>query len=150
MTNCSNVLYSEKWRQDAREFYVAPDVDRSNSNEISNLAEQYWSTLSHCFSTIGPLFLFLVLVLYAVSALTGSQAIASTGLVYVFTFLIIMGSFYCATLPFIIVSNTISRLIFPNGTSNQRDLTRVAFLMLTIGVAFTLFQYGDTFFLEAK
>lgn len=126
---------------------MAPEVERSNSNEITGLAEQYWSTLSHCFSTIGPFFLFLVLILYALSAVTGSQAIASIGLVYVFTFLIIMGTFYFATLPFIIVSNTISRLLFPNGTSNQKDLTRVAFLMLTIGIAFALFQYGDILFL---
>ena len=38
-----------------------------------------------------------------------SQTVASIGLVYVFVFLIIMGSYFFAIVPFILASNAITR-----------------------------------------
>jgi hypothetical protein len=111
-----------------------------------SLNEQYWSTLRGCLFTIGPLFLFLILVLYVASGATNSQMIASIGLVYVFIFMIIMGSYYFATLPFILVSNMISRILFPNGKSAKKDLIRIVLLVLGIVGVVTYCKYGSALF----
>lgn len=106
----------------------------SNIQEESvSLAERYWFTMYNCFRTLAPLFLAIVVFLYAVSASTNSQKIASVGLAYAFVFLGIMATFYCTALPLIVASNMVSRFIFSNGASMQKDLTRALLFFLTIG-----------------
>ena len=137
------ILYS---RQDIRSFYVAPQEALHGQDELMSLNEQYWSTLRSCLFTIGPLFLLLILILYVASGATNSQMIASIGLVYVFVFMIIMGSYYCATLPFILISNMISRILFPNGKSAKKDMIRIVLLVLGIVGVVTYCKYGNTLF----
>jgi uncharacterized membrane protein YjdF len=96
-------------------------------------------------STVTPLFLAIVLVLYGISAMTKSQAIASIGLVYVFVFLLIMGSYFFATVPFILISNFISSVIAPNSTSYQRDVTRGVLLLVTVAATVGISKYGIPF-----
>jgi hypothetical protein len=92
----------------------------SSEDEIVTLWQQYWTSLDTCMSTVTPMFLVLVLALYAFSAITKSQTIASIGLVYVFVFLIIMGSYFFAIVPFILVSNALSSLIAPGKVGTHR------------------------------
>ena len=129
-------LHDSFYSQDARKFYVAPALDKGSSSqeESVSLAEQYWFTMFSCFRTLTPLFLAIVVLLYVISATMNSQMIASIGLAYAFVFLAIMGTYYCTALPFIIASNMISRFIFSNGTSVQKDFLRALLLFLTIAI----------------
>ena len=113
----------------------------TSEDEMVSLWQQYWTSLDMCMSTVTPLFLALVLALYAFSAITKSQTIASIGLVYVFVFLIIMGSYFFAIVPFILVSNAISSVIAPGKTA-QRDFVRLVMLAVSIGGLLGYVKYG--------
>lgn len=95
-----------------------------------------------CTSTVTPLFLVLILGLYAASAVTNSQTIASIGLVYVFVFLVIMGSYFFAIVPFILASTIISNQISPRGKSTEKFSTRIFLLIAAIAAVITYYKYG--------
>lgn len=113
----------------------------TSEDEMVSLWQQYWTSLDMCMSTVTPLFLTLVLALYAFSVMTKSQTIASIGLVYVFVFLIIMGSYFFAIVPFILVSNAISSVVAPGKTA-QKDFVRLALLVLSVGGLVAYVKHG--------
>lgn len=116
-----------------------------NEGELIVLWQQYWSTIDLCFTTVSPLFLVLILTLYAASSVTNSQIIASIALVYVFLFLIIMSSYFFAIVPFILASNTIGNILAPSGTgskSSQKVFTRLFLLFILTAVVIGSSTYG--------
>ena len=112
-------------------------------DEIVRVWGQFFTAMDTCISTVAPIFLSVVLVLYAVSVVTKSQIIASIGLVYVFVFLVIMFSYFFAIVPFILISNAISSLVAPEGKSSQIDFVRVAILFTIIATAAVYLKYGS-------
>ena len=132
------------YRKDGREFYIPVETSDDDA-ELTLLWQQFWSTIELCSVTVSPLFLVLVLSLYAASLVTNSQVIASIGLVYVFLFLTIMGSYFFAIVPFILASNTIGNILTPGGTgsgSSQKVSTRLFLLLLLMAVAAGSSKYG--------
>ena len=133
------------YRKDGREFYI-PLESSEDDAELTLLWEQFWSTIDLCSITVSPLFLVLILSLYAASLVTNSQVIASIGLVYVFLFLTIMGSYFFVIVPFILASNTIGNILTPAGGtgsgSSRKVSTRLFLLLLLIAVAAGSSKYG--------
>ena len=115
-------------------------------DEVIRLWNQFYIAMDTCLSTVAPIFLVVILVLYAVSAVTKSQTIASIALVYVFVFLTIMFSYFFAIVPFILISNAISSIVTPEGKSSQRDLVRVTVLVAIITVFTGCLKYGPALF----
>lgn len=117
-----------------------------HGDEFMRLWNQFYTAMDTCVSTVAPIFLTVILVLYAVSAVTKSQTIASIALVYVFVFLTIMFSYFFAIVPFILISNAISSIVSPEGKSSQRDLVRVTVLIAVITVFTGYLKYGPALF----
>lgn len=113
-----------------------------NRDELHQLWSQFCVAMDTCISTVTPLFLTVILVLYLVSAVTKSQTIASIGLVYVFVFLMLLFSYFAAIVPFILVANAICSSLAPSGKSPQKDFVRLSVLICSIGVVVGYFKYG--------
>mmetsp|Transcript_119335 Transcript_119335/g.234431 ORF Transcript_119335/g.234431 Transcript_119335/m.234431 type:complete len:301 (+) Transcript_119335:105-1007(+) len=90
--------------------------DGDDEKEIVGLWNQTWGALHMSLSMIGPPFLFIILACYFMGMMQKSQAIASVGVVYVFLFFTIMGSYMLTILPCILVSRMFTCLVSPNAT----------------------------------
>lgn len=113
-------------------------------DELSKLWSQVCIAMDTCITTVTPLFITIILMLYLVSALSKSQTIASIGLVYVFVFHILLFSFFAAIVPFILVANALCSLLSLKGQAPQRDFVRLAVLMCVIGVTVGYFKHGSS------
>ena len=115
-------------------------------DEVMRLWNQFFIAMDTCISTVSPIFLSVILVLYAISAVAKSQTIASIALVYVFLFITIMFSYFFAIVPFILISNAISSVVSSEGKSNHRDLVRVTVLIAVITIFIGSLKFGPAFF----
>ena len=113
-------------------------------DELSKLWSQICIAMDTCITTVTPLFITIILMLYLVSAISKSQTVASIGLVYVFVFHILLFSFFAAIVPFILVSNALCSLLSLKGQAPQRDFVRLAVLMCVIGVTVGYFKHGSS------
>lgn len=86
----------------------------ADETEIMSLWNQSLSTLLNCMTIIGPMFMIIILTAYVFGKIHNSQAIASVGIVYTLLFMIIMGSYVLATLPFILISRVFTSIVAPH------------------------------------
>lgn len=123
-------------------------VDEENTSddvEIISLWNQTWSALFMCLTTLGPVFLAIVLVCYFIGTLHQSQAIATVGVVYTLLFLTIMGSYVVVILPCILISRVFTSIVSPHATSHSTEeinlYSRLLVLILAAaGVGYYFFQ----------
>lgn len=113
-------------------------VDNSADDlEIVSLWNQTWGALYLCLTTIGPVFLTVILVSYALGTLQQSQAIATVGVVYTLLFLTIMGSYSVVILPCILISRVFTSIVSPHTTSHSTEeinlYSRLLVLLLAAG-----------------
>lgn len=108
--------------------------------EIIDIWNQCWSALYLCISTIGPIFLAVILIAYLSSKMTASQMIASVGVVFTYVFLLIMVGYTVAIVPFVLISRIFTSLVAPqNGVETEelntycRLLTLVVTLLCGVG-----------------
>jgi hypothetical protein len=113
-------------------------------DELSKLWSQICIAMDTCITTVTPLFITIILMLYLVSAISKSQTVASIGLVYVFVFHILLFSFFAAIVPFILVSNALCSLLAQQGQAPRRDFVRLAVLVCVIGVTVGYFKHGSS------
>ena len=93
------------------------NIDKlSDESEIVSVWNQCWDALYLCLTTIGPIFLAVILYCYFAGMVKQSQAIASVGVVYTLLFITIMGTYVVAMLPFILISRVFTSLVAPNGS----------------------------------
>jgi hypothetical protein len=109
--------------------------------ELVSLWRQSWTAINVSLTTVGPLFLILILLSYVFSQITQSQTVASVGLVYIFVFLLVVGSYFLATVPFIVLANAINALVNPTSDSAQKDFARLALLLTVVAGAVLTFQH---------
>jgi hypothetical protein len=114
--------------------------DDEDDDEIISLWHQSWTAFNTCLKTIAPLFLSIVLLLYVYARINTSQAIASVALVYFFVCLLVLGTYFFAVAPFILVSNAINSFV-NGGKTAQRDFVRVGVLLALIASVVAYFTH---------
>lgn len=114
----------------------------SDDLEITSLWHQMWGALYMCLTTIGPLFLVVVLSCYFLGTLQQSQAIASIGVVYTILFMTIMGSYTLVILPCILIARVFTSIVSPHATCHTpEEINLYSRLLVLIGAAVGLTYY---------
>jgi hypothetical protein len=109
--------------------------------EILGLWEQYKAALVICRNTMLPVFLATVLGCYcwAKVSVSAQQSVASSGLLLLLTFCLVMGSYTVVLVPFILASDLLQNRFF-TGTTDGALYGRLI-LLVVIG-AIVAFYYG--------
>lgn len=136
----TSILGEAEVDQDARKYFVAT---KAIENNTLSLYQHYSAALHLCISILLPTFLTLIIISDILAVLFESQLIASVGLVYIFIFLIIIGSYMLAIVPYIIVLNALDNLFHPKlNKSGANDFIGVSILFAVVGMAVVYFNYG--------
>lgn len=130
---------------------VTPSLEKTSSfhpiankladeKEIVSIWNQCWLALFMCMSTIGPIFLAIILTSYVLGKINNSQLIGSIGVVYSYLFLVIMGAYCCAILPFILVSRIFTSLV-SGKTDKTGNISIRILLLLSLGLIGVIIKY---------
>ena len=94
-------------------------------------------------TTIGPIFLAIVLTSYGLGKVNESQLIGSIGVVYAYLFLVIMGAYCVAIVPFIIMSRVFTSLVSAKSDkAGSGNISVRILLLLTIGLlGYLVYKY---------
>jgi hypothetical protein len=122
-------------------------VDPPEMDEAISIWNQCWSALFNSMMTIGPLFLAITLMSYAASKISSSQAIASVGVIYAYLYIVILGSYVVALLPFILISRVFTSLVSSPGSMAAEDKSKALFhirllILMSLGLGLAVYQYG--------
>ena len=112
-----------------------------DDDEVISIWNQCWAAMFCSTMTIGPTFLAITLMSYTGGKITSSQSVASIGVIYLYLYLVIMGSYLVAILPFILISRIFTSLVTAPGSSAAHDKNTVhhirllMLIMMCVGMA---------------
>ncbi len=112
-----------------------------DESEILNIWNQTWRAFIFCSECVVPFFLGITLYYYAQGKYSGSQQVASVGIVFAAFLVLILGTYLLAVLPFVLISRALTCLVSdtPLTTEEQRETNLYArmflFFTLLAGIA---------------
>lgn len=138
---------------------VAPQPSAQSDEEESNDSEELQAVWTQCLQALftcslytGPIFAAVVLFCYAVGKITVNKAVASIGVAYASLFLLIMGSYVVAIVPFVLVSKMVTQSVF-FGSNKEKDsevhVRLFLFLLIAMSGIVCVVAHGWTWLVAA-